>query len=382
MKLNNIPFFDNHTHILDTKKTVVTPLDMSLVYLHGYCDDVDAQGKPYPSKEQQEHLSNMGVVITMVNYMSQFLQCEPTLEAVVEARNKVTANGAMPYIKSLYEDANIFGSVLDCELPMGHEATNCFPAKTLRLFQMDRVFSALLASVDSYAALKEDFIKTISAAVDEGFVGLKCHVGELYTSAVRLVDDAEASAAFAAAQNGDKKACENVYFAIFAHTLLLCQKLDISIHIHTGYTGKVDKINGDIQKLDPLLMTPFLMNPQFFKTKIVFLHASYPYTLHAASLAHTFPNIYVDLGWVLPWISLRFTQCLEDVLGIAPHSKILLGTGQHGIPEMAWMAAKVARTSLSYVLDKLIALNVISPVQAEKSATMILCDNARKLYKM
>ena len=102
--------------------------------------------------------------------------------------------------------------------------------------------------------------------------------------------------------------------------------------------------------------------------------------MFAAMMAQTFPHVFVDLAWVLPWTAMAFDRALEDLLAVAPASKILLGSGQHNIPEIAWLAAHTARRSLSGVLDRLVGEDLISSGQARRIAEQILFRNACDLY--
>ena len=128
-------------------------------------------------------------------------------------------------------------------------------------------------------------------------------------------------------------------------------------------------------------MVPYLKNPRYLKTKIFLLHGSFPFTRSAALMAYNFPNVYLDLSQTLPWQSLAFSRIIEDALSITPHDKIILGTGQHEYAEMVWIAAKIAKTSLAYVMDLLVSQNLLSQAQAAQSASMILAQNALSFYE-
>ena len=68
-------------------------------------------------------------------------------------------------------------------------------------------------------------------------------------------------------------------------------------------------------------------------------------------------------------------------MGVAPHSKITFGSGQHGIPEIAWMAAKIAKSSLAEILQEYVESGLLSVDQAQETAEMLLSGNAKRLYK-
>jgi len=90
----------------------------------------------------------------------------------------------------------------------------------------------------------------------------------------------------------------------------------------------------------------------------------------------------VDTSWVLPWNAFAFRTSIEDLLGVCPHDKIFFGTGQHGFPEIAWTAAKVAKACLEDVMDDQVRMGMISEEQAEYTAEQLLSENAKWLYRL
>jgi uncharacterized protein len=377
----NLPFYDNHTHDVSLDADHITPFDLSIQFLHGFRDvpPADENGKLGASEELRYHVSQLGVVKTLVNYMAQKFGCEATLEAVVKARNKKTKGNLKEYIGELYREENIIGTTVDLGWPIGDQRLDAFGVRVFRLFRMDPCYDEVMERASSYDQLKTEYENAIRSAVAEGFIGIKCHVAERFTFAVRTVEDDEARDAFSAAKSGDYRSREAVYFAIFCRTIHLCNELDIPLHIHSGNTGGAG--NGMIHNCDPLLMCPFLNDAQYFSTKIMFLHSNYPNIRNAALMAHIYPHVWVDFAWVLPWISLQFKQILREVMGVAPHSKITFGSGQHGIPEIAWMAAKVAKSSLAEILQEYVDSGLLSVGQAQETAEMLLSGNAKRLYK-
>lgn len=378
-----LPFYDNHTHALDMKKSSYTPLEFSINYLHGARDvSPSKEGEEFGvSEELEKTISQLGVVKTMVCHLSHFFDCPATLQAVTEARNvHLQKTDCLGYAKELYADCNVQGCTVDQGWPIGDEQEKMFPGRVQRLYQMDPLFDHLMDSCEDYASLKEQYIRAVAKAAREGFKGIKCHVGERFSFAVKLVSDKDAEASYASALIGDEKALANVYFAIMRITMQLCQQFDIPLHIHTGNTGNSG--NGRIGDCNPLLMCPYLNHPEFRTTKVVFLHASYPNIRYAALMTHMYPNVWMDISWTLPWAALDFPQILKAVLGVAPHNKVMLGTGQHGIPEMVWIAAKVAKKSLEVVMEEYVNYGFLTQEQAQETAEQVLYKNAFRLYGM
>ena len=101
---------------------------------------------------------------------------------------------------------------------------------------------------------------------------------------------------------------------------------------------------------------------------------------HAGMMAHTFPHVWVDMGWTTPWTSQRIVECYRDVIGLAPLSKLMVGSGGHGSPEVSWLAAKTAKIALGEVLTDAVRLGLMCEKDAEKTGRMILHDNAARMY--
>jgi len=382
----SVPFFDNHTHRINVSNREITPLQLAIAFVHGW-GPVNPADKPLGSSAETEnctpdyefHVMNMGVVKVLVNAMARRFGCEATPEAVVRERNRRTAADGYGYAKELFEEMNIIGEMVDDGAEFGSHELDCFPTKIYRLFQMDPFFRSLLKTCGSYGELKTAFDAGVRARLAEGFVGVKSHVLELRTQPLRVIEDDEASARFAAAKAGDALAFEDVYLAIFLHVLCMTQELDFTVHVHTGCTGNPNDLRTDT---DPYAIEPIMRDHRYYAAHIVFLHGNPPDFGHDAWVCHAYPNVWMDLGWSLPWLSMNMESILEEVLCMAPHSKIMLGTGQHDHAEMAWLAAKVAKNALANVMEKQVSRGLLSEAQAAETAEMLLYKNALRLYKL
>jgi predicted TIM-barrel fold metal-dependent hydrolase len=321
----------------------------------------------------------MGAVQTMVCQLSRVLGCPDELESVARERNRRTSESFASYAKLLYEHAGIVGSVLDTGLPKNDPRLALIPGKVMRLFQMDPLIDKLLEQSDSYPEFLREYKTRLDGAIRrDGFIGVKSHLAEKVGFGVEAVSDVEAKAIFPSAKANNFEAYKKLYAAIFTTTLLQCQELGVPVHLHSGLTGGL--WNGPISDADPFLLVPLIRQPQFLQTRIVLLHAGYPWMQHAAELAHALPHVWVDMSWTTPWVSLRLVECYKDVIGIAPLSKVIVGSGGHDTPEIPWLAAKTAKIALAEALSDAIRLGLMTLQQAEKVGRMILHDNAARLY--
>lgn len=384
LDFSNVPFFDNHTHRIDVSNRTITPLDLGIAFMHGW-GPVNDEDKPLGmsaevpncTPEYALHVMNMPVVKVCIHLLAQRFGCASTAEAVVAERNRLTAQDGYGYARALYEDGKIIGEMVDDGAPFGDPALACFPTRIYRLFQMDPFVRRLLKECSSFEEMKAAFDKGVRERLAEGFIGLKSHVLELRSQPIRVIEDAEASACYARAQAGDRLAFEDVYLAIFEHVLIMTQELGFSVHVHTGCTGNPNDLQTNT---DPFAIAPLMRDHRYYRGIIVFLHGNPPDFRHAAWITHCYPNVWMDLGWSLPWLSLNMEQIIDEVLGMAPSTKIMFGTGQHNHAEMAWMSARVAKMALAGVLNRKVDAGLLSEDQAREIGEQLLYRNAARLY--
>jgi predicted TIM-barrel fold metal-dependent hydrolase len=374
------PVIDNHCHPLDPQKAQLESASLVREFYHGFGDLPTYGVKPRrwgTSESLRRHLPSLGVVQTLIHLLSKLLGCPPLLDAVVSARNRRTVQSFPDYIKWLYNDAQIIGTVLDSNLPLKDPLLNLIPGRVMRLFQMSPALSLLLKSSSSFQELLNSFQMRLDSAIRQhGFVGVKAHLAEEVGFGVLPRPFTESR--FAAAKAGDRAAYQQLYLAVFVETLRQCQKLQVPIHLHTGLTGGLWE--GPVSNADPFRIVSLLRQPEFIQTRIVLLHGAYPWIQHAAAVAHALPHVWVDLSWTTPWIAQRIVECYRDAIGMMPLSKLMIGSGGHGTPEIAWLSAKTAKIALKGVLEDNLRTGLLELQQAEEIGQMILHDNAARLY--
>jgi len=382
MDLACVPVIDNHCHPLEPGKAMLEPLALAQEFYHGLGDRAEASApaaRGTLSAARRGDIAQLGVVHTLVAQLAALFDCEPTLAAVAAERNRRTAEGFGAYARLLYQDAGIVATVVDSALPASDPSLALIPGRILRLFQMGPAIDRCLATGEAWPALRERYLAELEHAVRaEGYVGVKSHVAEVVGLEAALGSPAEGAGALAAARAGNRAAYRRLYAALFTETLHACQRLEIPIHVHTGITG--GPWDGPIGQADPFLLAPLLSRAEFRSNKIVLLHAGYPWIEHASLMAHAFPQVWVDISWVMPWASLRATDCMRALLATAPLSRLLMGTGGHGTPEVAWLGARVAKIALSAALQEAAAQGLLPASSAPRVAAMVLYDNAAALY--
>ncbi len=389
---SGMPFFDDHTHLLNVTNREINLRDYIGPFNHGYVDnppenqpfDTNVAGNNRPQDISDEMLEftvkNLGVVKFFTKSMSEFFGCDCTPEAVLAQRNKRSLADMVAYTKSLYQDQQIIAEVVDAPHPMGDPAMDCFPTKVFRLFQTDGLVYRLIRTCDSYQECEDRFDAALRQALKEGFIGVKCHVLEVNRTAPHYVDATDAQRVYYAAKKGDLAAIEEVYYAIFCHMLLMTQQLGFPVHLHTGLTGKMTY--QDVNLRNPLCFCELLNDKRFYRSHLMFLHAGYPDVRAASCMAQSYPNVWVDLAQVMPWEVVNMPSIIEDLMGFASHGKITLGSGAHGHPEINWITAKVAKQSLAVVMSRAVESGFMTKEQAVYTAECILFRNAQRLYHL
>lgn len=390
---SNLPFFDNHTHLLNPTNREINLKEYMTPLNHGYVDQIAQNsffspncnaGNNTPQWISDEMFlnvtCNMAVAKTWVHYLSQYFGCEETAEACLAERNKRSVADMMAYTKGLYDDQQIIAEVVDAPHPMGDPAMNCFPCEVLRLYQTDGIVYRLINECESYDDMIAKFDANLrNAILVEKFCGVKCHVLEVCSEGPHYVSPTEAEAAFRKAKAGFPDAKEIVYMASFCHMMLMTQELDFPVHLHTGLTGKMTYL--DTRLCDPLCFIPLLNDVRFVNSHLVFLHVGFPFVRSASIMAQTYPNVWIDFAQVLPWQVMNFTNIMEEALCFASHGKVTFGTGAHAHPELNWMSAKIAKKSTAVVLERMVTNDFMSKAQAEKTAEQLLFGNLKRLYK-
>jgi predicted TIM-barrel fold metal-dependent hydrolase len=99
-------------------------------------------------------------------------------------------------------------------------------------------------------------------------------------------------------------------------------------------------------------------------------------------MAHAYPNVWVDFAQIMPWQAINMASVVEDVLGIAPHTKVTYGGGAHEHPELNWLCAKVAKLTTEELMQRAVERSYMTKKQAEETAAQLLYKNAQRLYKL
>ncbi len=151
----------------------------------------------------------------------------------------------------------------------------------------------------------------------------------------------------------------------------------IPIQFHIGF-GDPDI---ELDKCNPVLLTPFLNLTRTLGSNIMLLHC-YPYHREAGYLAHAFPHVYCDIGLAINYVGARSQNLIAESLELAPFDKILFSTDAWGLPELYYLGSLLFKRGLINTLNEWIESGEWCTDDAIKVIHKIFHFNAERAYQL
>jgi uncharacterized protein len=311
--------------------------------------------------------------------LSTFLGCEPEEQAVVAAR---AARPMGHYLRDLLADAGVERVLIDDGYPRTGALTVDQMAaaggvRAGRVLRIERLLEDLIPGRDSMAALVDATLAHLERE-RPGLVALKSIVA--YRSGLAIERPPAAAAGLALAElqqtwgsEPGRLASKPLLDAVLPAVFDWAGARGLPVQFHTGFGDR----DVDLRLANPVLLRPLLEGGALARTRVVLLHTSYPYVREAAYLANVYPNVSVDLSEAAPLLAgPGLTRVLEELLSLAPVTKLLYGSDAWGVPEWFWLAARAARRALAE------ALAWLPEAEQRWAARCILHDNAVATYHL
>jgi predicted TIM-barrel fold metal-dependent hydrolase len=151
----------------------------------------------------------------------------------------------------------------------------------------------------------------------------------------------------------------------------------LPIQLHTGYgDGDIKLFRADPSRLNPLFHATRSLGVDF-----MLLHC-YPFVREAGILAQVFPHVFLDVGLVSHYLGPSSGTAVRQAMEIAPFSKILYSSDSYGLGEHYAVSAANWRTSFADLMDEWVGSGWATPNDAERIATMVASENARRVYRL
>ncbi|MEB3831311.1 amidohydrolase family protein [Phormidium sp. CCY1219] len=251
------------------------------------------------------------------------------------------------------------------------------------MLQLEMLAETLLREPADFAT----FLARFHAELDPpppGVVGFKSIAAYRTDLAIESVSPKVAKPRFDALKNAAKTTSFRLQDKCFidfliAQGLEIAAQYELPVQFHTGFGDR----DLDLRRVNPLHLRPLLEDSRFQTVPFVLLHAAYPFSREASYLASVYPQVYLDFGLAVPYLSVAgMRHAVQMLLELAPTSKIMYSSDAHFIPKLYYLAAKWGRKILADCLEAAIGDLDLTPPEAEDIATAILQRNARHLYRL
>ncbi|XP_061353912.1 protein fluG [Gastrolobium bilobum] len=172
---------------------------------------------------------------------------------------------------------------------------------------------------------------------------------------------------------------KNLIDYIFLQSLEVAQLYDLPMQIHTGFGDK----DLDMRLSNPLHLRAVLEDKRYSKSRIVLLHASYPFSREASYLASVYSQVYLDFGLAIPKLSVHgMISSVKELLELAPLNKVMFSSDGYAFPETFYLGAKKSREVVFSVLRDACIDGDLSIPEAVEAAKDIFARNAIHFYKI
>ncbi|XP_020210637.1 protein fluG [Cajanus cajan] len=312
-----------------------------------------------------------------------------SLQAVEEYRR---VSGMQSICSTCFKAARITSILIDDGLELDkkhdiewHRSYTPHVGRILRIEQLaEEILDGDLADGSSWTldSFTKAFVSKLKSVAGEIF-GLKSiaayRSGLEINTKVTKQDAEEGLRQVLIARKPVRIANKNLIDYIFLQSLEVAQSYDLGMQIHTGFGDK----DLDLRLSNPLLLRAVLEDKRFSKSRIVLLHASYPFSREASYLASVYSQVYLDFGLAIPKLSVHgMISSMKELLELAPINKMMFSTDGCAFPETFYLGAKKSREVVFSVLRDACIDGDLSIPEAVEAAKDIFARNAIHFYKI
>jgi hypothetical protein len=350
------------------------------------------------------HFGESVFVKYIVKEMADFLDCAPTLEEVIEARNE-RGKDYWKYVNDLFRDVNAANLMIDTGYSegMGAEGIARFesavaPAESRRIYRVETIQRELFAEDIEFEELESRFVNKLRLGLDgDGNYGAKSYGKKSYLmpriGVVKPLYDAGATKRSwddfrtnrqREYEDREERAHRTEDLERYLLTLALeaCLERDMPMQFHAG-DGEAPGII--LRQQDPYNLEEvvrFDRDGVMRMPKIIPVHAGYPLVGKAAWLSHLYTNCYFELSIMTPLIHQGLFNRYLQVMEAVPLSKILFSSDAYHVPELYWLTGRWGKRYLSRALGEYVREGSLNEGEVLEAARMILHRNNRRVYNL
>ena len=372
LDLSAVPLIDGHCHSILASFQESSVENFQRIFTEAVDDRIIAHHVPHSLTYRRA-----------LRDIAAFLGCAPTPALVIEARRQ-----RPDYLGALCRDAGLRGLLVDGGYPAGTLSLSQlqvgFGCRVGEVLRIETLAEDLLLTAPDFQSFEAQFREALRAAKQRGAVALKSIVAYRSGLAVQAVPASEAGQTFhqlktlVEQQGRLRLTAKSLLDYCVGIALDEARRLELPVQIHTGF-GDPDI---DLHTANPVLLRPILADARYAGVPIVLLHMGYPYVRESAFLASLYPDVYVDLSLALPLLRPVLPHLLQELLALAPATKLLYGSDAHSQPEMFWLGAHYGRWALGKILADWINDDTVEEHEALEIAQHICFRNALEAYRL
>ena len=321
--------------------------------------------------------------LALRRWLARHLGCEPTKDAVVEARDAALRADPPGYVRGLLESERVIAVVADEGYPQPTIRREDFEAALggVPVHRVGRIEPWIVdareaGSFDVTVQRFEEIAHT--AASDPRLIAFKTIIA--YRTGLDITDpsSAEAAAAYtrwrADGWRDSREHAKPVRDFLLRRSFAVAKEHDRVFHVHVG-AGDPDV---NLTHARPQDAFAFFVENQ--DIPIVMIHAGWPWVAEATYMGTVLPNVYLDISELVPWGFGQTDWSLEMILGSVPGAKVLHGSDESSEPEIFPASAWLVREALDRVLATFVDRDYLSVADAESIGRGVLAGNVQKLH--
>jgi hypothetical protein len=322
----------------------------------------------------------------LVRDLAAFFAVEPTLEAVVAARNQAVAAGYSVYVRRLLDAVGLTTLVMDFGYPVPNLELGAvraeLPVEVVPVYRIEPLIVELLAADIGWDEFRRAYDAGIATALTTGgYRGLKSVIAYrtgLEVSPLSRTPDQGLRALDAIRRGTGGGSMKLLRDHLLCRAMELCMEHDVPMQIHTG----MGDYEVNLLLARPAYLLDLLRSPAFRACTVLLVHSGYPYHREAGYMANVLPRVYCDLSEGIPFGGHAAKAIILETLEMAPLSKVCYGSDGFNVPEINFGSAALGKQALGQALDELVAEGMLAAADAQEAASMILAGNARRLYRI
>ena len=362
LDFSGLKVMDNHCHLFNVEYTpheLERVLSMSL--------------NPMP----QEQLRHTMVYRKMLLELGRLLGTDGSEQEVLKVRESRIREGYKKYVETLFYDAGIYALIVDLGYKPAEVDLQIFktlvPAQVHYIFRIESVLDELWNQFKGqkiqFRPLEDQFYQSLDDAFrSPDVVAIKSIIGYRTGLHVQMVDRS-----WLIKSKPTEKAFRDFFLL---RAMEKAREKGVPVQIHAAF----GESNIDILNNNPALLKGMLDQPEYSKVQIILVHGGYPYCFEAGYLASVYPNVYVDLSEMIPFVPLGARSGMSHIFDMCPFNKILYGSDGFLIPEIHWLGAKMAKDAIESLFSEYVREGLFDSAYAMQVAKMVFCETAQRIY--